>query len=113
MTGTIILSDKDFTDARPSTSPCKLVVLHANLFGVTPAEGDEHSDARDLLKMALDVAQDFPEMRVGLLNALESPELAEKQSVYASEFGPQCALMIFIEGREPHVISAAYNETPE
>jgi hypothetical protein len=51
-------------------------------------------------------------MRVGLLNCLEYPELSEKQSVYVSEFGTQCAVLIFIEGREPHVSSAAYNEMP-
>jgi hypothetical protein len=114
MSETSILTDKDFVDGRPTdASACKLVILHANLFGVTPAEGDDHSDARDLLKMALEVAQDFPEVRLGMLNCLEYAELAEKQSVYVSEFGTRCALTIFIEGRDPHVISAGYNETPE
>jgi len=108
------LTDQDFIDAKPgSTSPYELVVLHANLYGVAPGEGDEHSHARDLLKMALEVAQDFPEMPVGLLDCLRYAALAEKLSVYVSEFGIRCAVMIFVDGRDPHVISAGYNETPE
>jgi len=114
MSDPVILTDQDFIEAKPnSTNPCQLVVLHANLFGVALGEEDAHSHARDLLNMALKVAQDFPEIPVGLLNCLEYAVLAEKQSVYVSEFGIRCAVIIFIDGRDPHIISAGYNETLE
>jgi hypothetical protein len=108
----VILTAEDFTDGRcTSLKGCVLVLAHADLVGVAPAEGDTQSDARELLDMALEIAGDFPEMKVALLNSLAHPETSEQLSVYVSEYGTQCAALIFAEAHDPHFIAAGGNET--
>lgn len=81
----VILTAEDFTDGRcTSLKGCILVLAHADLVGVAPAEGDTQSDARELLGMALEVAGDLPEIQVALLNCLAHPETSEQLSVYVS-----------------------------
>jgi hypothetical protein len=76
-----ILSEADFAepgyelrlrDAEPGT--CSLIIAHTNLYGTTPAE-DDHG-ARDFLKMMLGVAEEFPEVTVGLLSRDDAGDLA-------------------------------------
>jgi hypothetical protein len=75
----VILAAEDFTDGR-YTSPkgCALVLAHANLVGVATTQGDTQSDASELLDMALEIAGDFPEMQVALLNCFAHPETSER-----------------------------------
>jgi hypothetical protein len=108
----IILTAEDFTDGRCTTlKGCVLVLAHADLVGVAPAEADTQSDARELLDMALETAGDFPEMQVALLNCLAHPETSEQLSVYVSEYGTQCAALLFAEAHDPHFIAAGGKET--
>jgi hypothetical protein len=84
-----VLTNSDFSDGKLlKLAPCTLVLAHANL-----SAGDR-SAAQTLLETALRVAQDFPELQVGLLNCLDYPELAERLPVYVSEFGTQFAALI-------------------
>jgi hypothetical protein len=109
----VVLTADDFADGRlVSLQDCMLVLAHANLVGGTPAEEGEHSDARALLGMALEVAEAFPELQVGLLNCLDHPETAERLSVYVSEYGTRCAALLFTAELDPHFIAAGGNETP-
>jgi hypothetical protein len=108
----IILTGEDFTDGRCTRlEGCVLVLAHANLAGVAPAVGGGQSDAHKLLNMALEIADDFPEMQVALLNCLAHPETSEQLNVYVSEYGTQCAALVFAEGHDPHFIAAGGNET--
>lgn len=112
MTEPVILIDKDFTGGNlANLDRCMLAIAHANLVGVIPEDGEGRSDARELLEIALGTADDFPEMPVGLLNCLDYPELAERLSVYVSEYGTQCAALIFTE-HGIHYIAAGCNKTP-
>jgi hypothetical protein len=107
-----ILTGEDFTDGRcTSLKGCVLVLAHANLVGVAPAAGGGQSDARELLETVLEIADDFPEMQVALLNCLAHPETSERLSVYVSEYGTQCAALIFAEAHDPHFIAAGGSET--
>jgi hypothetical protein len=113
MSEPVILTAEDFTDGQcTSLKGCVLVVAHANLVGVAPAERGTQSDARELLDMGLEIADGFPEMQVGLLNCLAHPETSEQLSVYVSEYGTQCAALIFAEAHDPHFIAAGGRETP-
>jgi hypothetical protein len=103
-----VLTNSDFSDGKLlKLTPCTLVLAHANL-----SAGDR-SAAQTLLETALRVAQDFPELQVGLLNCLDYPELAERLPVYVSEFGTQFAALIFIPDADPHFTAAAYEEDAE
>jgi hypothetical protein len=107
-----ILTGEDFTDGRcTSLKGCVLVLAHADLVGVAPAAGGGQSDARELLETVLEIADDFPEMQVALLNCLAHPETSERLSVYVSEYGTQCAALIFAEAHDPHFIAAGGSET--
>jgi hypothetical protein len=109
----IVLTGEDFTDGRLATrTGCTLVVAHANLVGVAPEKSVGLSDARKLLETALGTADDFPELQVALLNCLAYPQAAEQLSVYVSEYGTQCAALMFTDGRDPHFIVAGGNDTP-
>jgi hypothetical protein len=101
-----VLTDSDFSDGKLSNlTPCTLVLAHASL-----SPDDHHSAAQTLFETALEVAKDFPELRVGLLNCLDYPELAERLPVYVSDFGTQFAALIFIPDGEPHFTAAVYEE---
>jgi hypothetical protein len=112
MSEPVILTAADFTDGRCTTlKGCTLVMAHAGLVGVAPADEHSQSDARELLDMALEIAGDFPEMQVGLLDCLAYPETSEQLSVYVSEYGTQCAALVFAEVHDPHFIAAGGKET--
>jgi hypothetical protein len=76
-----VLTEADFVESMgyliprpPEPGTCLLIVAHTNLYGTEPAEDEfDRSDARDFLKMALSVAQEFREIRVGLLNQNDAP----------------------------------------
>jgi hypothetical protein len=103
-----VLTDSDFSDGKLSElTPCRLVLAHAIL------SDDGRSAAQTLFEIALRVAQDFPELHVGVLNCLDYPELAERLPVYVSEFGTQFAALIFIPDGDPHFTAAVYEEDAE
>jgi hypothetical protein len=113
MADPITLTDEAFTGSRLiDLNRCTMVVVHADLATTTPEDGGGHSAARDLMNMALCTTDDVPEMQIGLLNCLDYPETAEKLSVYVSEFGTQCAVLIFTSRPGPHFIAAGADETP-
>jgi hypothetical protein len=102
------LTDSDFFDGKLlKLTPCTLVLAHVSL----SAEG--RSAAQTLLETALRVAQDFPELHIGLLNCSDYPETAERLPVYVSEFGTQFAALIFVPDGGPHFTSAVYEEDAE
>jgi hypothetical protein len=112
----VVLTAADFIDGRlASPQGCTLVIAHANLVGVTPAEGDGPSKARELLEAALEIADVFQEMHVGLLNCLDFPATAEQLSVYVSDYGTRCATLIFTDrpttSREEIIVRLAYDLT--
>ena len=103
-----VLTDSDFSDGKLSKLiPYTLVLAHASL------SPDDRSAAQTLFKTALRIAQDFPELQVGLLNCLDYPELAERLPVYVSEFGTQFAALIFIPDGGLHFTAAVYEEDAE
>ena len=103
-----VLTDSHFSDGKLlNLTPCTLVLAHANL------SVDDNSAARMLFETALRVAQDFPELQVGLLNCLDYPEVAERLPIYVSEFGTQFAALIFIPDGGPHCTAAVYEEDAE
>jgi hypothetical protein len=109
----VVLTAADFIDGGlVSPGGCTLVIAHANLVGVAPAEGDGPSKARELLEAALEIADVFQEMHVGLLNCLDFPATAEQLSVYVSDYGTRCATLIFTDRHDPHFIAAGGSETP-
>jgi hypothetical protein len=113
MADPITLTDRNFTGGRPiQLDRCTMVVAHANLAATTPEDGDGPSAARGLMTMALCITDDVPEMQIGLLNCLDYPQTAEQLSVYVSEFGAQCAVLIFTSRPGPHFIAAGADETP-
>jgi hypothetical protein len=76
-----LLIEADFVESMGCLIPrpvepgtCLLIVAHTNLYGTEPTEDEfDRSDARDFLKMVVTVAQEFPEIRVGLLNHNDAP----------------------------------------
>lgn len=76
-----LLTEADFVESMGYLIPrpvepgtCLLIVAHANLYGTEPTDDEfDSSDARDFLKMVLRLAQEFPEIRVGLLNYKDAP----------------------------------------
>jgi len=113
MADPITLTNEAFTGGRPvALDRCTMIVAHANLAATMPEDGDAHSAARDLMNAALCITDDVPEMQIGLLNCLDYPQTAEQLSVYVSEFGTQCAVLIFTSRPGPHFIAAGANETP-
>jgi hypothetical protein len=76
-----LLTDADFVESSgylrprpPEPGTCLLIIAHANLYGTEPTEDEfDRSDERDFIKMVLTVAQEFPEIRVGLLNQNDAP----------------------------------------
>lgn len=103
-----VLTDSHFSDGKLlKLTPCTLVLAHANL------SPDDHSAARTLFETALRVAEDFPELQVGLLNCVDYPQLAEQLPIYVSEFGTQFAALIFIPDGGPHFTAAVYEEDAE
>jgi hypothetical protein len=108
MAESVTLTDSDFTDGKLlQLTSCTLVLVHAGL------SADDHSAAQMLFQTALGVAEDFPELQVGLLNCLDYPDLAEQLPVYVSEFGTQFAALIFIPDGHPHFTAAVYEEDAE
>ena len=81
-----VLTEADFVESigclmprPPEPGTCLLIVAHTNLYGTEPAEDEfDRSDARDFLKMALTVAQEFPEIRIGLLNQNDAPAVIRR-----------------------------------
>src|SRR5215831_7718796 len=77
-----LLTDADFVECmgdlelRPlEPGTCPLIIVHTNLYGTKPAgDEDDGYGARDFLKMILAVAQEFPKVRVGLLNPDDAPD---------------------------------------
>jgi hypothetical protein len=109
----IVLTGADFIDGRlVRPNGCTLVIAHANLIEVASEGEDDRSDGRNLLRLALAAADDFLELQVGLLDCVVHPETAEQLSVYVSEYGIQCAALIFTERFDPHFIAASADDTP-
>ena len=50
-------------------------------------------------------------MQAASLNCLSHPETTVQLGVYVSEYGTQCAALIFAEAHDPHFIAAGGNET--
>ena len=84
-----VLTDADFVESMGYLEPhpvepdtCLLIIAHTNLYGTKPVE-DEHDGcgARDFLEMVLTVAQEFPEVRVGLLNDNDAPDAFIRLSI--------------------------------
>lgn len=103
----IVLIAADFTDGRLSRlKGCTLVSSHVNLIKAAPEDENNQSDSRNLLKIALATADDFPELQVGLLDCVAHPDTAEALSVYVSKYGIQCAALILTEWSVRHFIAA-------
>ena len=99
----IVLIAADFTDGRLSRlKGCTLVSSHVNLIKAAPEDENNQSDSRNLLKIALATADDFPELQVGLLDCVAHPDTAEALSVYVSKYGIQCAALILTEWSVRH-----------
>jgi hypothetical protein len=109
-----ILTDEDFIDGHLiKCEQCTLVVAHADLANPIPDQANFRSDGRTLLEIARASAGQFPELRIGLLNCLTYPETAEQLSVYVSEYGTQCAALIFTKRYGPHCVVAGPDNTPQ
>jgi hypothetical protein len=109
----IVFTGADFTDGYLTRlNGCTLVIAHANLTEVAFEDEEDRSDGRNLLRIALAAADDFPELQIGLLDCVAYPETAEQLGVYVSEYGIQCAVLIFTERSEPHCIAASADDTP-
>jgi hypothetical protein len=74
-----VLTDADFVESTgylvscpPEPGTCLLIIAHTNLYGTEPTEDEYDScEARNFLEMLLTVAQEFQEIRIGLLNHLD------------------------------------------
>jgi hypothetical protein len=85
-----------------------LIVVHTNLYGTEPTEDEfDRSDADDFFKMVLTVAQEFPEIRVGLLNrndalgAIRRLPIGLSHAEAAVCLGPDWRVVICDEGETP------------
>jgi hypothetical protein len=78
-----ILSESDFAEPgyelrlrNVEPGACLLIIAHNNLYGTIPAEDEDDHGARDFLNMVLAVAEEFPEITVGMLNRDDAGDLA-------------------------------------
>jgi hypothetical protein len=86
-----------------------LIVVHTNLYGTEPTEDEfDGSDARDFLKFVLMVVQEFPEIRVGLLNRNDAPTALRRLPIGFSH--AEAALCLEPDWR---VVICDEDETPD
>jgi hypothetical protein len=117
-----VLGDADFVESMgrlvpspPEPGTCLLIIAHNNFYGMEPTEDEYDScEARDFLEVVLAVAQEFQEIRVGLLNHRDAQAAIRRLPITFSS-GPSLFAEAFVclsptEWR--HVICGD-NETPE
>ena len=114
-----VLTEADFVESMGYLMPrsvepgtCLLIVAHTNLYGTEPTEDEfDRSDARDFLEMALTVAQEYPEIRVGLLNQNDAPAAIRRLPTSIGFCADVDALVCLIPGEYRQV--SCDGETPE
>jgi len=117
MPNPIVLTDEDFADHEHirGHDGFVLVLAHTNMLDEKTAAPDEPDweQASGFLQMALRVAEEFPEVQVGLFNSRHYNFMARRLGVLSSFSTFECWAQVFLDGLSAHSTSSDYDEPPD